>query len=111
MWEIKETSPSEQLRHGHAVTVTPSVAVPLTTTPTKPVLNRGIVVRAPGAGDAVPNVDTVWIGRAGVTPDQNVGTGGMPLLPGASMELPLDDLSQVYIVSLSANQDVAWMGA
>lgn len=106
MWDIKETSPNGDLQHGH--TVVGPTAVPLTTAPAK--FTRGIIVRAPGAGDLVPNTDIVFIGRSAVTADSAEGTGGMPLLPGASMELPLEDPSQVYVISLSPAQDVAWMG-
>jgi len=52
----------------------------------------------------------VYVGRKCVTADLNPGTGGMPLLPGCAIELPLEDPSQVYAVSLTPNQDVAWMG-
>jgi hypothetical protein len=106
MWEIKETSPSRELQHGH--TVVGAVEVPLTTLAATFV--RGVIMRAPGAGDPVPNTDIVYVGRKGVTADSNVGTGGMPLLPGGVLELPLEDPSQIYVVSLSEGQDVAWMG-
>jgi hypothetical protein len=106
MFEVKETSPASNLCHGHVV-VGPT-PVPLTALDFK--LCRGILLRAPGAGDLVPNTDIIYIGRACVTADSNPGTGGMPLLPGAVLELPLEDPSQLYAVSLSAAQDLAWMG-
>jgi hypothetical protein len=34
----------------------------------------------------------------------------MPILPGSAVELPVEDPSQVYAVSLSPGQDLAWMG-
>ena len=107
MWDIKETSPNGDLRHGH--TVVGQTARPLATDAAK--FNRGILIRAPGAGDLVPNTDIVWIGRKAVTADYNVGTGGMPLLPGAAVELPVEDPSQVFVISGTDNQDVAWVGA
>jgi hypothetical protein len=106
MWEIKETSPSSELQHGH--TVVGLVPEPLTTMAAK--FQRGVLVRTPGAGDLVPNTDIVFVGRKGVTADYNTGTGGLPLLPGSAVELPVEDPSQLYVVSLSPNQDVAWMG-
>lgn len=106
MWEVRETSPSAEISHGH--TVVGPVAVPLTDLSIK--LFRGLLVRAPGAGDATPNTDVVWIGRRAVTSDNNTGTGGVPLPPGSCIELPVDDPSHVYVVSQSAGQDVAWLG-
>ena len=41
MWEIKETSPSNELQHGH--TRGGLVGAPLTTVPAK--FNRGILIR------------------------------------------------------------------
>jgi hypothetical protein len=106
MFEVKETSPSSEFTHGHAaVGMAPT---PLTTFPATFV--RGILLRTPGAGDLVPNTDIVFVGRKGVTADSNAGTGGMPMPPGSVLELPLEDPSQVYVVSLSASQDVAWLG-
>jgi hypothetical protein len=106
MWEVKETSPSRELQHGHAVVGL--VAGPLSPAPAK--LVRGILIRTPGPDDPTPNTDVVYVGRKCVTADLNLGTGGMPLLPGCAIELPLEDPSQVYAVSLTPNQDVAWMG-
>ena len=36
-------------------------------------------------------------------------TGGMPLPPGESMFLPVDDPTQIYLVSTDDNQDIAWI--
>jgi len=102
----KETSPARELKHGH--TVVGTVAVPLT--PLSLSCNRGVLVRAAGAGDPVSNTDLVWVGRKAVTAGSNVGTGGVPILPGASIVLPVDDPSLVYVVSLSEGQDVSWLG-
>jgi hypothetical protein len=106
MFEIKETSPAKDLHHGHTVVGT----VPVVLTNLNFVLVRGVLLRAPGASDLVPNTDIVFVGRRNVTADYDPGTGGLPLVPGAVMELPVDDPSQVYVVSGSPNQDVAWMG-
>jgi hypothetical protein len=105
MFEVKETSPAKDLKHGHAV-VGPT-AVPVT--PNRVELVRGLLLRAPGPNDLTPNTDVIYIGLKCVTPDSSA-TGGMPLLPGATMELPIDDPSLIYAVSLSENQDLAWMG-
>ena len=105
MFEVKETSPARDLKHGHAVVGT--VAVPVT--PNKVELVRGLLLRAPGSNDPTPNTDVIYIGLKSVTADLSP-TGGMPLLPGAIMELPIDDPSVIYAISLSPNQDLAWMG-
>jgi len=105
MLEVKETSPASELQHGHTVVgVTQS---PLSTRSYK--FARGIMIRTPGVNDPVPNVDIVYVGRRGVLANNSLG-GGMPLLPGANLELPVDDPSQVYVISGTASQDVAWMG-
>jgi hypothetical protein len=42
--------------------------------------------------------------------DENVTTSsGFPILPGAAIELPVDDPSKIYVVSASP-QSLAWMG-
>jgi hypothetical protein len=108
MWEIKETSPSGDLRHGH--TVVGQTPVPLSSVSVK--LVRGILLRTPGPDDfTTPNVDAVYVGRKGVTADTDPNTGGMPMLPGSAIELPLEDPSEVYVVTSTATpQDIAWMG-
>ena len=105
MWETKETSPSRELRHGH--TVVGRTPVPLTNLSFK--FNRGVLVRAPGAADSVPNTDIVFIGGPNVTAD-TTDTGGLPLVPGNAAELPIEDPSLVYAVSGSESQDLAWLG-
>jgi hypothetical protein len=105
MWEVKETSPSTRLANGHtAVGTTP---VPVSEVSQKFV--RGLLLRAPGPNDPTPNTDVIWVGKKSVTAD-TTATGGMPLLPGSVLELPVEDPSQVYAVSGSDNQDLAWMG-
>jgi len=105
MFEVRETSPTNDLKFGHAVVGLTAVPV----TPNKVELVRGLLLRAPGPNDLAPNTDVIYIGLKSVTPDSSA-TGGMPLLPGSVMELPIDDPSQIYAVSLTANQDLAWMG-
>ena len=105
MMDIKETSPSNELRGGH--TVVGAAVKPLTALSFK--FNRGMVVRAPGPSDLYPNTDTVFIGGPHVTADFS-DTGGLPLIPGSAVELPFEDPSLIYVVSPSENQDVAWLG-
>jgi len=108
MFEVKETSPAGDLRYGHA-TVGPT-ATPLT--PNSIQLVRGVLLRAPGPNDLVPNVDVIYVGLKSVTCSGAVGsaTDGLPILPGGAVELPIDDPSLIYVISNTANQDLAWMG-
>ena len=71
-------------------------------------VQKGILLRAPGAGDPVPNTRPVWIGGCGVTADSSA-TGGVPLCPGESMLIPLEDPTKLQAISTAANQDLAWM--
>jgi hypothetical protein len=106
MQEIRETVKTEELNHGHkAVGVT---AVVLTSNTNK--LVKGLLIRAPGDEDPTPNTNVVWVGTKKVTADSNEGTGGMPLPPGESITLPVDDPSKVYVISDAASQEVAWTG-
>ena len=107
MFEVKETSPSTELRNSH--TVVGTTPTQLTNLSYKFV--RGIIIRAPGPNDDNPNVAIVYVGGSSVTADYSA-TGGVPLPPGSSLELPVDDPSQVYVVVAAgvSPQDVAWMG-
>ncbi len=105
MFEVKETSPARDLKNGH--TVIGPTAAPVT--PNSVELVRGLLLRAPGPNDPTPNTDVIYIGLSQVTADTSA-TGGMPLLPGGVLELPVDDPSVIFAVSQSPNQDLAWMG-
>ena len=107
MSENIETIAAVELKHGH--TVVGLTRIRLTSQQYR--LIKGLVIRAPGADDPVPNTGRIWIGGSAVTADSNVGTGGMPLVPGESIELPVDDPTKIYAISDIATQDVAWMGA
>jgi hypothetical protein len=108
MFEVKETSPAGDLRYGHAVVGQTAVQI----TPNSIQFVRGILLRAPGPNDLVPNVDVIYVGLKSVTCTGAVGsaTDGLPILPGGAVELPIDDPSLIYAISNTANQDLAWMG-
>ena len=106
MFEVNEVSPTTELIHGH--TVVGVAAVPLTRFSHNCV--RGILVRAPGAGEPTPNTEVVWVGRASVAASSDVDNGGIPITPGGSVVLPINDPSKVYVISLAGGQDIAWMG-
>lgn len=69
---------------------------------------KGILLRAPGSGDPVPNVVPVWVGGGGVTAD-TTATGGMPICPGETLFIPLENLALLYMISTQANQRLAWL--
>jgi len=99
----KETSPTGSLNGGHT-------SVGLTAVPVcgSFPLKRGIVLRCPGPSEVNGNTDIVWVGRQNMTADSGPA-GGMPILPGTGIFLPIDDPSQLYVVSTTAGQDIAWM--
>jgi hypothetical protein len=105
---IKESSAVRDLRFGHMVAGNGAGnAVQLTANSIK--VNRGVLVRCPGAKDPTANTKPVWVGLKGVTPDSTQDTGGMPVVPGSSLFVPIDDPSELYIVSTVASQDIAWL--
>ena len=64
---------------------------------------KGVLIKAPGAGDDDPNTLSVFLGRAGVTADQGA-LGGFPLAPGESIVLPLSAFGDIYVIAADANQ-------
>lgn len=66
---------------------------------------KGILLRSAGDNDPTPNVDTIWIGRSNVTAND-----GMPISPGETMTVPLESGANLYAISTSANQSIAWLG-
>jgi len=66
---------------------------------------KGILLRAAGDNDPVSNVAPIWIGDSTV----NI-TVGMPLAPGETLTLPLENCDDLYAVSSVADQNIAWMG-
>ena len=86
--------------HGHVVVGTSAVPLAAETV----TIHKGILVVADPN-----NATTVFLGRKAVTADNAVATGGIPLPPGASLFVPIEDLTALYVVSGSAAQDVAWM--
>lgn len=104
--DTRETVDPKNLRWGHKVVGT--TAVKLTDLEFK--FSKGLLVRAPGSSDPTPNTNCIWLGGAGVTADSDAETGGVPLAPGDSINLPVNDPTEIYAISDGAAQDVAWMG-
>jgi len=77
-----------QLKHGYKAVSTE--AVQLTTLSTK--LYRGVLVRVK------PSSPTVWFGGPSVSPNDGENCG-MPLDGGMAAEFPIDDPSDIWLVS------------
>ncbi len=71
---------------------------------------KGIQLYAPGSSDVAPNTATIWLGNINVTSDQDVDTGGFPLVPGSSLFLPSEFVDGLYVISGSASQILTWLG-
>lgn len=69
---------------------------------------KGVLMRAPGSTDPVPNTAPIWIGGAGVTAD-STKSGGIPVLPGDAIFIPIERPDSLYVISTAANQDIAWL--
>lgn len=78
-------------------------------------LQKGVLLRCPGSDDDTPNTGIVYIGNQNVTADYDPLTGGIPIVPGASLELPIDlddsEFGHLWLISDTADQDIAWMVA
>jgi len=71
---------------------------------------KGILLRAPGTLDPVPNTTMIWIGPPKVTADDDVLTGGFPLVPGSSLYLPVEFANDLFAISDAADQKLFWLG-
>lgn len=94
-----------RISNGHTVVGTTAVQL----MPDSILTLKGAVLRCPGASDASPNTDTIWLGGASVTADNDPKTGGMPILPGQAITIPILDPSELWLVSDAAAQDIAWI--
>ncbi len=94
------------LQHGHKTVGTTAIQLieSLTGDP-----NKGVLLRCPGPSDPSPNTAPIWVGSKTVTADSAESTGGMPIVPGESLVIPVDDFDRLYVVSSAADQDVAWV--
>lgn len=81
-------------------------ATPLSNSSAK--LFKGLLLRCPGPDEDVPNSSPVYVGGDGVTADL-AETGGVPVLPGDSIFIPLESLAGVYVVAVDEDQSVAWL--
>lgn len=101
----KETVPA--LAHGHVTVGTSPVRVAARIDQK---VFKGILIRAPGASDDTPNTEVIYVGiNSSVTADYDSETGGMPLTPGTSLFVPVENPSTLWAISTSGGQDLAWM--
>lgn len=95
-------------RFGHGHTIVGATPVQLTTLGLA--AYKGILLRCPGEADPTGNTDPVWVGNSPtVTADSTPATGGMPILPGSAMFIPIDSPTRLWVVSSASDQDIAWM--
>jgi hypothetical protein len=101
------TAVTKDIRYGHKVVG--ATAVQLTALSAE--MRKGILLRTPGDSDPTPNTAPIWVGNnASVTADSDPETGGMPLVPGAALEVPAQNAQDIWLISTAASQDVAWIG-
>jgi len=97
----KETVRSADLDHGHLVVGVAAAQL----------FSRDLRVKYGVLLYAAPeNSANIWIGKSGVTADNNAVTGGFPLIPGSSIILPIEDMVNIYGISTAATQDLTWLG-
>jgi len=105
--KVAQSTVDGKIRHGHKTVGASAVALSGISVSVK----RGVLIRAPGGNDPVPNTATVWIGGGShVTADSDTDTGGFPLIPGATVVIDTDDVAKIYAISTAAGQDLAWIG-
>lgn len=71
---------------------------------------KGVLLRAPGGDDPVSNTNPIWVGGSAVTANSDPATGGVPLVPGATIFIPIDSPNRLWVISTASSQDIAWMG-
>lgn len=94
-----------EFRHGHATVSTSRTQVTGVNFKTL----KGVLIRAPGADDlSNGNTHVVFIGGPSVTANNDPNTGGIPLPPGNSIVIPVEDSGSLWVVSTGNAQDVSW---
>ncbi len=91
----KETLASSRVKYGALASGASAAAI----SGDNHTFNAGVIVFALSA-----NTASIFIGDANVT----VGTG-FPLPPGANIELPIEELQNIYAISAVA-QNLNWIG-
>ena len=94
-----------ELSHGNADVDTSEAAL-LTSVHSE--VHKGVMLRAPGIDDDTPNTAVVYVGRSGLTADDNNNTGGWPIAPGDTVTLPLTDPTKLFTISGTASQKLSY---
>lgn len=71
---------------------------------TSVVASSGITIRS-----ALANSATIYIGPSGVTANTAAATDGIPLNPGESISMPLNNLNLLYVIATATGQEIFWM--
>lgn len=100
MFIVKETV--KTIQYGQIVVGVTAVRI----VDTDKTFTRGILLRAAGVNDPIPNTNVIWVGGSTVTPSD-----GMPIAPGEALTVPLAQGQNLYAVSTLADQKLAWLGA
>lgn len=100
----KESIAASSLNNGH--TVVGTARVQLTALDFK--AYKGVLMRAPGSTDPTPNTAPIWVGGPGVTADSG-NAGGIPILPGDAIFIPIERPDKLYVISTAVDQDIAWL--
>lgn len=79
-----------------------TTAEALTSTSFKP--QRGVLIKADSS-----NTGIVYVGLSDVTAGSESTTDGIPLEAGESIEIEIDDISNLYTIGSANNQKVYWM--
>jgi hypothetical protein len=53
----------------------------------------------------MPNTDFVYVGDKNVTVET-----GFPIPPGSSMDIFVNNVNEIYVISSSPDQEIAWIG-
>lgn len=101
MWVTKDTVEDDKFDYGQ--TTVGAAAVQVITVARRDKYVKGILLRAVGDNDPVPNTAPIWVGDANVT-----ANSGMAIAPGETMSLPLESGEKLYAISNTANQVLAW---
>ena len=99
---VKDVGPTKDVRYGRT-TVTANTATAISTKVTG--LKHGVLIRCPGTADPGPNTQPVWIGDEKVT-----SSVGFTMLPGTSMSIDIDNLTELFATSNVSAQVVEWIG-
>jgi hypothetical protein len=106
MWQVQTTYQSKDIQYGVLTVGTVPVRVGMVGSRA---LVKGLLLRACGSQDFLSqNSDCIYVGGPNVTADQSP-SGGFPLLPGASLELPAAQAEDIWCISGTPGQILNWL--